>query len=402
MGNIILHMKNYISSIGYFMTFILFLYLLNPFDKSILFGFVLVPLFLARKHFIKLHIDFNFFLLLITSIIYALFSAFDPVVGMQYVFAYAIFPPMFYLIGKHLINPNVNEQNIVHILVIIGVLFSFSAMVSVMLNILEGGFAQYERTLPYFLSGNPVSATKMGAYFTFNMCIPAILIADSGKSKLIFRLFVAGIFIVSLLCVIRLGSRTQLSIMLITSLIALFYVMPRQHFSKNFRLMILLALLILLVLKNVSFDLKADWLSTFAGRMENGSQDIASGGGRTERWSKSFEYMFKSPLGWSVKEFGYSHNLWLDALRVSGVITFILLSIFSIRALVIIHSAIKSNKISLLFNLQILVYTVGFFLLFMVEPIFEALFSFYCLFCIFVGALYHYSLKKFANSVINN
>ena len=57
------------------------------------------------------------------------------------------------------------------------------------------------------------------------------------------------------------------------------------------------------IYKNVSFDLNADWLSTFAGRMEGGSGEVASGGGRTERWVKSIEYIFEKPLGWSLDEF---------------------------------------------------------------------------------------------------
>ena len=220
------------------------------------------------------------------------------------------------------------------------------------------------------------------------MCLPAVLIADQGRLKLVHKLIAAIVFILSLICVIRLGSRTQLGIMLITSFIAVIYVVPRQSYKRTVVLFSLLALAAFYIYSNVSFDLDQDWLSTFAGRMENkGAEDIASGGGRTQRWAKSIEYLFKKPLGWNSEEFGNAHNLWLDVLMVSGFIPFTLLIIYTLRSMVKIKDFIRSSSNSIEVNVMILVYSLALFLVFMVEPIFKGIFELFTFFCIFIGII---------------
>ncbi|TMM53791.1 hypothetical protein FEE95_18000 [Maribacter algarum] len=335
--------------------------------------------------------DLNFVLLLLLSFIYALFYMFDPVGGIQYAIFYAVFPPVFYLLGKFLITENIPQYTIYLLLFLIGFVFSFSALVSVILNFLEGGFSQLDRSLPMFWPGSGlVSATKMGGFFTLNMCIPALLIGNQSKSKLIYKLIGIAIFIFSIVCVIRLGSRTQLGIMLITCFVSLIYVAPKQSFKKNVLLFLLISGIGFYIYSNVSFDLNEDWLSTFAGRMDKGAGDIASGGGRTERWIKSFEYMFEKPLGWSVNEFGFAHNLWLDVLRVTGIIPFIILIIFSVRSFRTIKKTISFKSNQLYFSVQILIYSIAFFMLFMVEPIFDGMFEMFTIFCVFIGILCKY------------
>ncbi|WP_147321463.1 MULTISPECIES: O-antigen ligase [unclassified Arenibacter] len=198
------------------------------------------------------------------------------------------------------------------------------------------------------------------------------------------------LFVISLTCAIRLGSRTQLVIFLFTSIVSVIYIFPRQTYKQNIYLLILLTVCIGFVLRNVSFDLNADWLTTFAGRMSGGVGEVTSGGGRTERWIKSFEYLFTHPLGWEAKEFGYSHNMWLDVLRAGGIIPFILLIIHSIKSFFQIKRTITISKANILLNGQILFYAIAFFLLFMVEPIFDGLFSSFVVFCLYKGIVNKY------------
>ena len=154
-----------------------------------------------------------------------------------------------------------------------------------------------------------------------------------------------------------------------------------------------------IIISNVSFDLDQDWLSTFAGRMEKGgSDDIASGGGRSDRWIKSLENIFKKPLGWPAEEFGHSHNLWLDVLRVAGVIPFFLLLLFSAKSFKEIKHAVKNNLKNHSLNVLIIVYYVAFSLVFMVEPIFEGMFEMFVIFCLFVGVITKYHNVQPSNS----
>jgi len=390
--------KNYVQSIGLLITFLLLLYVVVPFNISFILGYALIALFLFKKEFLLRNMDSDFVLLSIFSITYAAFYSFDPVGGGQFILIYALFPPAFYLMGKYLTRKNTSSNLIFYIILVIGFAFSFSALVSVFINFLQGGFSQMSRHIPMFWTDELTYATKMGIFFTFNMCIPALLIADQGKSKLILRIIASTIFVLSLICVIRIGSRTQLGVIIITCLTAMLYVVPKQSFKKNFALFVVLGVFTTIIYKNVSFDLNADWLTTFAGRLEKGTDDIASGGGRSQRWVKSIENIFKKPLGWGLEEFGYAHNLWFDILRVSGIIPFILLIIFTIRSILSIRKTIKLNQHDLKFNVLILVYGISFFLLFMVEPIFDGVFSMFVIFCLFIGMLNKYYTLQLVKS----
>lgn len=376
---------------GFILSFLLVAYLVNPYNLNFIIGYPIVALILVKKEFLLRNLDADFLILLIFSLTYGMFYSFDAKGGFQYIVIYSVFPPVFYLFGKFLFKNLPTKENIVQLLFILGFLFSLTALISVLLNFLTGGFGQLDRSLPNLWTGNPVPATIMGSYFSLNMCLPAILIADQGRLKFIYKIIAAMIFVLSLICVIRLGSRTQLGIMLITSFIALVYVIPRQSFKRTSLLFLALALATFYIYSNVSFDYDQDWLSTFAGRMEKkGAEDIASGGGRTQRWAKSLEYLFKKPFGWKTEEFGHAHNLWLDVLMVSGVIPFVLLIIYMGKSLIKIRQFIKLPTNSLEVNVMVLVYGLAFFLVFMVEPIFEGIFELFTIFCLYMGILNKY------------
>ena len=382
---------SYLRSVGIIILSLLVLYLVNPFDYGYLFGYLMAPIIFIKKDFLSTNLDFDFFLLVLFSLIYAIFFAFSPEseLGKQFIIIYALTPPTFYLVGKYLTRYTTNSITVFYLLLTIGFLFSFSAILSVYSNFLEGGFVQLERNLPNFWTNNVVAATLMGGYFTFNMCIPALLIANRGKKGLIFNLTTSGLFAISLICVLRLGSRTQLGVLAITIVLSLLYVMPKQTLKQNLLLFGILGVLVGYLLTHVSFNPNADWLTTFAGRMEDNGNAL-SGGGRTDKWIKSFHHLFTAPLGWDLREFGYSHNLWLDVARVSGIIPFAILTVYSIRSFFQIKKTVRLNPNTLPLNALILIYSVAFFLVFMVEPIFDGVFSFFVIFCLFKGIINKY------------
>ncbi|MCL6275545.1 hypothetical protein M3P19_16135 [Muricauda sp. 2012CJ35-5] len=383
----------YLNQVGFLIVGLFALYLLNPLNKGFLIGYVLPAFIFIKASLVKKNLDLDFTLLLLLSVIYGLFYILDPVDGMQFVLIYSLFPPTFYLLGKFMSNPIKDDHTVFYLLFFASALFSLPAVLSVYLNFAEGGFVQADRSIPYIWTGESLSATVMGAYLTLNMCIPALLIVGRKSIPLLIKIGMAILFILSLVCALRLGSRTQLSIFLLTSIIAVGYMLKRQTAKENAVLLFFLVVAVGLILNKVSFDLNADWLSSFASRMDGGRADVASGGGRTERWVKSFENMFTKPLGWDVNEFGYSHNLWLDVLRAGGIIPFLLLVIYSIRSFNQIRKIIKTNE-HLFINGFILIYGLAFLLIFMVEPIFEGIFSLFVLFCFFKGVINKYSEIK--------
>lgn len=393
---------SYLFSVGLPIACMLGLFLLNPFNLGYFFALLVFPMLLVKKQFISRSIDKNILFLAMFSIIFALFYALDADAsrGQFYIAFYSILPVTFYLLGKYLVKATKSRDHIFYVFFAIFSLYSFSAVVSVMISFLEGGFSEFNRSIPMFWTGEPMSATIMGSYLTFNMVIPAILIASLGRRKLQFQILAMAVFGISLICAIRLGSRTQLAIFLITSFLSLIYVVPRQPAKKNVVLFFLMGLAIYLVSTKVSFDLNEDWLTNFADRMGKPGSDIASGGGRTERWVKSIENLYKKPLGWSVDEFGFAHNMWLDVLRAGSIISFLLLIVISVRSFFTVRKSVSISGNNIPVKMMFIVYSLAFFLIFMVEPIFDGIFSLFMLFCLFLGAADRYTDESQNNIMV--
>ncbi len=392
----------YAKKIGFPIAVFLFFFLLNPYNLNMYFGYILVGLILFKKGFILKNLDSTFLLLLVTSGIYALFYALNPHAGSQYILIYALFPASFYLLGKYVyLKIDGNKTHLFYFLFLLAALYAMTPLVSVFLNIREGGFGQLDRSLPLFWNGQLVSATIMGSYYTLNMCIPALLIVQQKKTNWSLKIIASVIFLLSLACSLRIGSRTQILIFIITLFCSIIYIIPRQSAKRNFITFLLFFLGLYVLISNVSFDFDQDWLSAFASRMEKGgSDDIASGGGRSERWVKSIGNIFEQPLGWKAEDFGHSHNMWLDVLRVSGVIPFFLLIGFSIKSFLILKSKVSKNKTNLAFNNLLIVYFIAFNLVFMVEPIFEGVFEMFAIFCLYMGIVAKIDTKQTQNTRI--
>lgn len=367
--------------------FLFIIYLINPFDLGYLVGYLIFALLIFKGKFLKENFDLDTFILTLFSLIYAGFYALEPEFGLQFILIYGVFPPIFYLLGKLLCSKVSNENTLFKSLFFVGFFLSFSALVSVLFDIAQNGFGQINRSLPMLWSDDLVSATVMGSFFTLNMCIPAILIVHQIKLSAILRSLMILVFILSIMCVLRIGTRTQIVISLFTLFISLIYIVPRQSLKKNVLLFSSFAIGLFFIFQNVQIDLSSDVLSAFADRMDGSGSDIASGGGRSSRWIKSLENLFVKPLGWSVEEFGYSHNLWLDVLRASGVIPFVLIIIYFIRASLKIKRITSLNNQMLSFFNQIRMYCIALFLLFMVEPILEGMYPTFIVFCFLIGVI---------------
>lgn len=386
-----------IQKIGILVVLFFTLYLLNPYGLNIYIGYILIPLVFIKKEFLVKSVDFNFFTLLLFSISYAAFFMLDPVAGNQYIVVYAFVPGVLYLLGKYFADKlNNNTQKLFVLFLISGIIFSISSFLSIITDLLNNGFADVNRNLPNFWTGQIIPATIMGSYFSVAMTIPALLIPKIKGFPKIFKVFLLIYYVISVACILRIGSRTQLGISIITLSASLLFIVPKQSFKRNIFLIGLFVLSILYVLKTVSFDLNQDWLSAYANRMED-SNDFSSGGGRTVRWEKSLINLFEKPLGWDEDEFGHAHNLWFDVLRIGGIIPFILLIIFTTKSYVVVLGALKKRVQNFLFQNQILVYTIGFTSVFALEPILEGMFDFFAFFCFFSGAVKSYFTDKPTN-----
>jgi len=385
----------YIKRIGLLVVFLLLIYFIDPFNTDYLFGYALAGIIFMNQKFVLKNIDFDLVLLGIFTITYSIFYSLILDLGTQYIFIYAVIPLAFYLLGKFLVSKAKSPKDLFRLSLCLGVVFSLIALLSVLINIGQNGFVSLERGVPMIWGGAAPAATAMGTYFLFNMCIPAILISRFKEGNLILKIVLFVIFLLSVYCVLRLGSRTQLAIALFTITAALLYVTSKQSAKRNVTIFLVLFVGINLGFRYVSIDAKSDLLTSFASRMDSKTNGAGSAGGRTERWEKSMINLIEEPLGWKIEDFGYSHNLWFDVARVAGVIPFVLLVLFSIRSLRNIRKAIKRHPKNISFNNLIIVFSLALFLQFFVEPIFEGIFHLFIFYCLFQGIINGY-LKDFS------
>ncbi|SDL40293.1 hypothetical protein [Kriegella aquimaris] len=391
----------YIQHIGWPIVALFAFFLLNPFDLGYLAGYLLVPIIYTRGDFIKTNLDSSFFILFIFSVVYALFYSFDPNMHIQTFVFYMFFPPTFYLLGKYFVIKTKTVRQLYILFFIVACLYSFTALASVALNLVKGGFAQYDRTIGIFWNGRLVTATLMAAFFTYNMCIPTLLLIPQKKIKLVYKLGAVGIFIISLLCTFRLGSRTQLAICMLSIVMGLLFIIPKQSIKQNLKLFAFMIIMAFALLKFVSFDLDADYLSVLGNRLQE-SEDTGTAGNRSQRWAKSLANLFTKPFGWERTEFGYSHNLWLDVAQSTGLLPFILLLLFTIKSSLKIVKVILVKNQNLPFQTMVITYFMATHLLFFVEPVMLGAFYMFVLFCFFQGATNVYAKNWLNNETISS
>lgn len=376
-----------IKEMGWLLFILLTGYLIDPVHYGFIFGYlIIIRLMFSGRESISL-MDKSSIILFSFSIVYAMFYSLNTTEGgLQLIGIYALFPVTFYLLGKQ-ISFRINSGNkLSDLFIIIAILYSSITLISVLSNIYTYGFIRLDRDVPT-IWGNTQNATGTAVYLFANMCIPAILLFSFKARKKFYNIVLIVIYILSITCVLRLGSRTQIIISILTLLSSIVFLFTSVSIKKKLLIIIGVFAVVNITITYLQLDFDSDLLSAYAGRMESKEYGAATAGGRTERWVSSIEYMFKQPLGWDVKEFGLSHNLWLDTARAGTVISFILLVLFTIFSLKNTFNLLKNKNESLPFKNQVLVYTLGFMLQFFVEPILEGSFELFTFFCMFQGAI---------------
>lgn len=391
-----------INKIGLVPFFLLVMYLIDPFYYGFVFGYLIFIYFFLSGDVLKSLLDTDVLLLTLFSTVYAIFYSFDPIRGSQFIFIYLLFPPTFYLLGKHICKKIDNIKESYKFLIIISIIYSIVALVSIHLNIIQNGFVQINRDVSMIWSNEPVTATGMAAYLFANMCIPALLVFNFKKELLRENIILIIVYILSLMAVLRLGSRTQIGISLLTLFISILFSISKQNVVKKVISIITIVSLTFISFTYLTINKKSDFLSAYADRMDSKKYGASTAGGRTERWTKSLDNLIDKPLGWEISDFGYSHNLWLDVARSGTVIAFIILVLFSLRSLLNTKNSISNKHISFLpYKKIVMVLSLAFYLQFFVEPILEGSLQLFIFFCFFQG-LINQNLLSFSLTGQNN
>jgi len=373
-----------------FLLLFLLLIFFIPFSKVHYICFILAFYFIVLKYYFIITVLDKFGILLVLfSISYSVFYSFTPDESNSFIVLYAISPITFYGLGKYFSTKYRSYDVYYFLLLFLSLGFSLIPAISIIQQIIENGFVG-ERNIRLITQDEATSATLLGAYFTLNMAaIGTIFVQSAKKIENRIKFITLCAFIISLLCVLRVASRTQLLIALISLLVTISYLMLKQSFSKNIRLFLIIAIPLVVLFFSISSD------SAFLNILEqrnNDQEELMGANGRTELWGESLMNLTSKPFGWEMSSdiSKYSHNLWLDVDRVAGIIPFIFLLLYTILCIFLVIKTLKISPLNLYFNITILVLFVGFMTVFFVEPVVEGLYFLLLLFFLFIGILAGY------------
>lgn len=380
---------------NFFLLSILFLVFINPFFYGYRVAMLFFIFIFFKMNFFFSNVDKNVLYLFLFACSYEMLASLrvDSLdKGFMSMLPNILAPSVLYLIGKYISENCKGNQVRIFLLFYLSAVFSIIPLISILLQIQENGFIDGTRSL-YLIWDKKfeISATGLGSYFVLNMAsIGLINVKKTTKIESNITIGIVILFVLSLVCVLRLGSRTQL-VLAIVSLLGSFLLNLRQNsFFKNVLFIASIMALTFYLINN--FNENSDVIKFYADRLNDDEFGVGTAGGRTERWIGGLESIITDPFGWEFSRFGYAHNLWLDVARVAGVIPLFFLIIFTFVSFKTWLKTLKLLSSDLFMRSYIFIFFISIILLFNVEPIMEGMYLLFLLFCMFIGFLY--GMKK--------
>ncbi len=276
--------------------------------------FLLFCMFYKQRGF--LHISIDSFLFTIFMICYSTFFILNDYKEWSQNISNLLFIILCYFIGLNLKLKNENRVYIINCISILSL--SLIALISIYKDIIVNGFEQNSRSIDYFYRpGSSISATVMGGYLYLST-VAASFIFFKNKYRILYILYSLIVFF----AVIRLGSRT-LSILLIINLIIGYITFFKFSIGQ-----------IILTLISIFFSIRYIYLNQqflltyFNDRLDDSQSGFGTAGGRLEKWSYALNTLLEHPLGWELSKNGHAHNIFLDAARLGGILSSVILVIW--------------------------------------------------------------------------
>lgn len=360
----------------------------NPFSYGNRFLTVmLIPLcFLNIKKLLK-YLDFNFFLILIFSISYFLFSLSHYYIDetlMGAIMDIILFPLM-YLTGKYLFD-NKDENIKSNLFLKISISYGIVVLYSVLEQIILYGFSEGIRSMYIIWNRNELfSATNLAGYLVlYTTYLSSYFNVDfSNKTEKKSIIIMSILFVLNVICMLRLGSRTLIVTTILSLLFSLLFFNKRKPIFIGLFFVILFLLISYFMLNN-----ELDVFSFFRDRMESEDAGVGSAGGRTQRWDRALELMSEYPWGWEYELTGHMHNLWLDVYRRAGIVSFSLLLILTILTFSKFLKFFRKNiRNTTFFKSNICNIYMVIFLILSVEPVLEGYKLVFALYCFLNGII---------------
>lgn len=345
--------------------------------------FFIYPILLYKTNVIK-YIDSPFWWLVIFSVsftfIWSTHSGFEPGKTIYYIF----YPPLFYLLGGYFAEKSLDYNALPKILLILIIAYSSIYLRNAFYDTVNYGLINANRSI------NVHDDSILGAYFQqirASLAIAGIGLlivpARNSKEKKIKIIFIA-LSLLGLFATIHYVNRTGLALAFISILAVSFKLVK----SKSGLGLIFITGVLLVFVGNYLSNLTSVqlFIESYQGRELNQDYSTSTFGGRIVRWGWVLNSIFTHPWGnISSSYYGYAHNLWLDAGRLSGIIPFIALIVFTTLSIKKAVNLLLKNNLPLFFSCLLITLNLTFFLQSFVEPVLESDPTFFWLYVLFLS-----------------
>ena len=238
-----------------------------------------------------------------------------------------------------------------------------------------------------FWTGTYRAATGSGALNTLPISVAPYVVKF--EKRLPVKIMFLALFFATIQYMFMLGTRTQFAILLlIVILAALQFAYSEQDIAgvlKCIGIMAAISLIAFLLYHFNVLSIKDYILSTnLAARYERRASLENSDSFRFQSFWIGLRELIQYPMGGRASQI-YRHNMWLDVGRVSGIIPFCLLLIYSIKNFANVTVIWKSKQILPSLRYLLLFLYIGAYVNCFVEPIWEGALNFFLALCVVDG-----------------
>lgn len=332
-----------------------------------------------------IYLKMEFFMLVFTFLSYFCSYHINNEVTLHNLVVYLFGPIAMYICGQLLINSNTNGNDlIIYIYAIAAGLFTHG-MLNIVLFLRTGiDILTLDGRRIQNIWGGYCSATLQNTNFVMAIAL------------LFFGLFISKSFferiVISLCCLISVyasvvtASRTILYLIIIVPcIVSVFYFFNNRkeaYTLVKFTMVISIIIITCIFFYSVNLFGVHDWFnsSSLALRTANDRNNAILENARWKYSAMVFNSILDYPFGSNpIKHF--AHNMWLDAARLTGIIPFFFLVLYSILTIKTLFQFILCKQIELKIKYIVFSIYVACTFLFFIEPILEGIPYFFSLFC---------------------
>lgn len=293
---------------------------------------------------------------------------------------YLAAPLIFYCYGKYVVDNLHSRKAILEFVAIVVFFFSLVTYYTCIIDIGSVGLINLSRTMGRSgVEDAVMAATLYGLNVSLGLACMFGFLSIEKKERTLLHYLLPISFALSLLTTVHLVNRTGLVLVCFSVIIFLFY--SKKSSKATWIILIFVAALFAYLSTKSDF---ASILDAYTSRGEVEGHGLSDAGSRTEKWLDAICRIFIYPFGWYKDiDYTYTHNLWLDVARLTGIFPFIAIlgaTITSVTDTLKIYR-IKGDYCALtLISILVIFYLESF-----VEPVLEGFDLFFYLMCMFMG-----------------